>query len=65
MMDALGEFLAMGGYAQFVWPAYLITAVILVVLTGLSLRDLRREEATLRTLRGQRRSAASDDEAQP
>ena len=60
MIGGLTEFLAMGGYAQFVWPAYLIAAAILAVLTGLSLRDLRREEATLVTLRRQRRGAADD-----
>jgi heme exporter protein D len=27
----LQEFLAMGGYAQYVWPAYLVTLVLLVV----------------------------------
>ena len=61
MIEAFGEFLAMGGYAQFVWPAYLLTAVILAVLTGLSLRDLRREEAALRSLRDLRRGAADDE----
>ena len=57
MMNAVGEFLAMGGYAHFIWPAYLLAASILAVLTGLSLRDLRRQESALRTLRGQRRGA--------
>jgi heme exporter protein D len=60
MIGVLGEFFAMGGYARFVWPAYLIAAAILAVLTGLSLRDLRREEATLLALRHQRRRAADD-----
>jgi heme exporter protein D len=60
MIGALGDFFAMGGYAQFVWPAYLIAATILAVLTGLSLRDLRREEATLVALRSQRRGGADD-----
>ncbi len=58
MIDALGEFLAMGGYAQFVWPAYLLAAAVLAVLTGLSLRDLRREESALQILRDQRRGEA-------
>jgi heme exporter protein D len=38
-MSALGEFLAMGGYAQFVWPAY---GVALVLLAGLALHAARR-----------------------
>ena len=61
MIGALGEFFAMGGYAQYVWPAYLIAAAILAVLTGLSLRDLRHQEATLLALRRQRRGAAVDE----
>ena len=60
-MNAFAEFLAMGGYALFVWPAYLIAASILAVLIGLSLRDLRRQESALRTLRGRRRGAADDE----
>ena len=32
-MDNIAGFLAMGGYAGFVWPAY---SVALVVLTGLA-----------------------------
>ena len=27
---SLNEFLHMGGYAQYVWPVYIITAVILI-----------------------------------
>jgi heme exporter protein D len=29
MTDALRDFLAMGGYAPFVWPAYAAAAVVL------------------------------------
>lgn len=64
-MGAFSEFLAMGGYAHFVWPAYLLTASILAILTGLSLRDLRREESTLKILRDQRRGTADDDDGAP
>ncbi len=28
---SLQEFFAMGGYAQFVWPAYLVTLGLLVI----------------------------------
>ena len=38
-MNALSAWLAMGGYAGFVWPAYGIAAV---VLGGLSLYSWRR-----------------------
>ena len=55
------EFLAMGGHARFVWPAY---AVALMVIGGLavqsarSLRALKREvEALEEGGRGRRRRA--------
>ena len=46
----------MGGYAAFVWPAYGVTAVILVGLLWLSLRDGRRQRALMDLLSGERRS---------
>jgi heme exporter protein D len=27
---SLGQFLAMGGYAAFVWPAYAVTFIVLI-----------------------------------
>jgi heme exporter protein D len=38
-MDNIARFLAMGGYAGFVWPAY---GVALVVLTGLAVNSWQR-----------------------
>jgi heme exporter protein D len=43
-MDA---FLAMGGYAAYVWPAYALTAA---VLAGLAVASRRRLEALEREL---------------
>ncbi len=60
-MDSVSEFFAMGGYAPYIWPAYLIAAGILVALLGLSLRDLKRNENTLKTLRAERRSGAIEE----
>ncbi len=60
-MDRVSEFFAMGGYALYVWPAYLIAAGILVALLGLSIRDLLRNEKTLRELRAERRGDALDE----
>jgi heme exporter protein D len=51
----------MGGYAAYVWPAYAVAAIILAVLLAVSLRGLRRREATLKLLeesRPRRRRAA-------
>jgi len=44
-------FLAMGGYARFVWPAFAISAVVLIGLVVASLRTLRAREAELTRLR--------------
>ena len=60
-MDGLREFFAMGGYAPFVWPAYLIAAAILIILLALSIRDLRRNETLLKTLRAERRGTLKEE----
>jgi heme exporter protein D len=54
MTGSLQSFLAMGGYASFVWPAYGLAAAILAGLLLLSLRRLRRAEAELAALGAQR-----------
>jgi heme exporter protein D len=43
----MDSFLAMGGYAAFVWPAYGVTLVILAGLLVASWRGLRAREAEL------------------
>jgi len=50
MTDSLQTFLAMGGYAGFVWPAYALAAAVLVGLLAVSLRRLRKAEADLAAL---------------
>lgn len=47
-MKSWHEFLTMGGYARYVWPAYAIAAVILIVNAWLPGRQLRRLLAKLR-----------------
>ncbi len=47
----------MGGYAQFVWPAFAVTATVLVALVVLSRRALRANESTLEALQNERRGA--------
>ena len=44
------NFLAMGGYAAYVWPAFGITALVLVALALASLRSLRTREQMLEGL---------------
>jgi heme exporter protein D len=48
-MNGLREFLAMGGYAAYVWPAY---AVFVVVLLADWLAPAFRRRRLLRELRG-------------
>lgn len=43
----MNAFFAMGGYAAFVWPAYALTAAVLIGLWGLSMRSLRQREQEL------------------
>ncbi len=50
MTDALRNFLAMGGYAGFVWPAYALAAIVLIGLLAISLRQLRKAEVELAAL---------------
>jgi len=50
-------FLAMGGYAAFVWPVYALAVAVLVGLLLVSLRQLRRGEADLAAQRGGRPEA--------
>ncbi len=44
----------MGGYGEYVWPAYLIAAVVLLGLLVGSLRSVRGQEARLAALRQHR-----------
>ena len=66
-MDAIREYLSMGGYAVFIWPAFGVTALIMVGLLFGSVRSLRRERQTLELMEAARprrreRSAASAKE---
>lgn len=44
------DFLAMGGYARFVWPAYGFAALVLLAMGLRGRMRLRRAEAQLRRL---------------
>jgi heme exporter protein D len=46
-MSGFAQYLAMGGYAAFVWPAYAIAAIVLGGIAGLS---WRRYRASVRAL---------------
>ena len=49
-MDEIRTFLAMGGYARFVWPAFAVTALVLAWLVLDSLQRLRSARAGLAAL---------------
>ena len=55
-MQHLMQYLAMGGYAAFVWPAY---AVALLVLGGLAAQSLRAYRRNLRQLESLQRERPS------
>ena len=44
-MDRIGTYLAMGGYAAYVWSALAVAAVVMIGQVVLTLRTLRRREA--------------------
>jgi heme exporter protein D len=53
-VDGFAEYLAMGGYARFVWPAWGLAVIVLGGLVVLSLRRLREREAELAALEAER-----------
>jgi heme exporter protein D len=61
-MDRIGTYLAMGGYAAYVWSALAVAAVVMIGQVVLTLRTLRRREAALaelEALRQRRRKAVT------
>jgi len=61
-------FFFMGGYARFVWPAYLVTAAVLIALAVQSvtrLRRLRRQQAALERDLARSPAERSDSASRP
>lgn len=46
----MASFFAMGGYAVYVWPAYVITALVLVAVIMVSLQARARAKKSVRRL---------------
>ena len=61
MMDSVIAFLAMGGYAAYVWPAFAVTAIVLIWLLAATLRSLRAREAVLAALEAETKTGACGD----
>jgi heme exporter protein D len=53
-MQRLSDFISMGGYAAFVWPAYGLTIVVMAGLVAQSLRRYRRNQRALDALQRDR-----------
>ncbi|ANC92610.1 heme exporter protein CcmD [Azospirillum humicireducens] len=50
----MNDFLNMGGYAAYVWPAYGIATLVLLGLLVATWKGLRNAEATLKALESAR-----------
>ena len=68
-MEVVSDFLNMGGYAAFIWPAYGIATIVLIGLFLLGLRFQRLSNAKLKAMELpsrhhlNSRNLESDDEA--
>lgn len=51
-MESIREFLEMGGYAAFVWPAVAVVVGGMTLMLVWSIRGLRRRERELKALTG-------------
>ena len=52
----------MGGYAAFVWPAFVITIGLMVLLVARSYQAMAMSERTLATLEAGRQNAENADD---
>ena len=62
-METVREFLAMGGYAAFVWPAFGVTIGLMVLLVARSYQAMAMSERTLAALEAGRQNAENADDA--
>ena len=53
-MSSWTEFLTMGGYGAYVWPAYSLAAVVVMVNIVLPLKRLRQLKMDIRRRNGDR-----------
>lgn len=50
MIDVLADFIHMGGYALFIWPAWGLGLGVIVAITIISLKNSARVKARLANL---------------
>ena len=58
----MNDFFDMGGYGAFIWPAYLVTFIILGGILAQSVVTMRRRERLADVLRKRRRDSLDDNE---
>ncbi len=61
-MEQIAEYLSMGGYAAFVWPAVAVAAAVMAALALVSRRGLRARQAELEALQSARTEAEVGDQ---
>ena len=49
-MDTIKNFIDMSGYGSYVWPSYLVTAGVMIVMLVASQRLLKANTATVEAL---------------
>ncbi|MBU3672969.1 MAG: heme exporter protein CcmD [Sinobacteraceae bacterium] len=61
----MSDFFSMGGYAMFLWPAYAVTLLAIVINVYTARRDLQqaRAEARRRLVAGRPSTADASDSA--
>jgi len=69
-MEQIEGFFAMGGYGVYVWPAYGLTAAIMIAFLVTTLRSLRSRQRSLDSLEAKagprrRRKGDADKEETP
>ncbi len=61
-MEQIAEYLSMGGYAAFVWPAFAVAAAVMAALAFVRRRGLRARQAELEALQSARAGAEAGDQ---
>jgi heme exporter protein D len=56
----MNDYFAMGGYAAFVWPAYFLSAIVMIGLALAAWRTLKFHERTLEALQPARPAAEQE-----
>ena len=51
----MSEFFAMGGHAAFIWPCYILTAIVMVALVVTSIRSMKENEKLAEQLKRPRK----------